>query len=252
MIRRLPLSPPPVHRETVGSFLGRLADANRLKPHTLPALLDVRTLPRHADPTTPWPSVAVTTLATLTGRTSTALANALPALAPPPPLAVPNARGRIRPACRSCMSARGILSTVIQHTADHEDVCLRHRRWLAAPEQFQLDHLLDVLSANRRHRGLARRGGPALATAHQEALAAVTAWFIAADHPDLLDRCTRRLEALPEDLHGHPGHPSSQRIKLVLYPEAVTLTAERLTPQRLRTHAGVEGPDVAPRSSAGT
>ena len=26
-----------------------------------------------------------------------------------------------------------------QHTGDHEDVCLRHHRWLAAPEQYLLD-----------------------------------------------------------------------------------------------------------------
>jgi hypothetical protein len=230
MIRRLPLSPPPVQHETVGSFLGRLADANRLKPHTLPTLLGVRTLPRHADPKDPWPPTAITALATLTGRSLTALAAALPALAPPPPDTI--ATGRIRPACRSCMSARGITSTVIQHTADHEDVCLRHRRWLNAPEQYLLDHLTDVLAANRRHRSLARRSGPALAAAHQDAQTAVTAWFTTAERPDLHDYWVRRLEALPEDPLGHPGHPSPQRIALAVYPEAVALTADRFASRR--------------------
>ena len=228
MIRRLPLSPPPVHRETVGSFLGRLADANRLRPHTLPALLEIRTLPRNADPQSPWPPAAVTVLAALTGRTPTALAAALPAIAPSSPDTMSVDHSRIRPACRSCMSARGILSTVIQRTADHEDVCLRHHRWLAAAEQYRLDQLPDVLIANRRHRRLARRLGPAQAAAHLNARAEVTTWFTTGDRPDLLDRWIRRLDTLPEDRLGHPRHPSPQRIALALYPEAVALTADYL------------------------
>ena len=228
MIRRLPLSPPPVRRETLGSFLGRLADANRLKPHTLPALLGVRALPRHGDPKDPWPPTAITALATLSGRTPAALAAALPALASPLPGMTPIDQSRIRPACRTCMSARGISSTVIQHTADHEDVCLRHHRWLDAPEQYPLDHLTDVLTANRRHRALARRSGQPLAAAHRNARTAVTAWFTTADHPDLLDRWIRRLDVLPEDPFGYPGHPSPPRIALVVYPEAVDLTADYL------------------------
>jgi hypothetical protein len=75
-----------------------------------------------------------------------------------------------------------------------------------------------VLAANRRHRVLARRPGQALAAAHREARTSVTAWFTAADHPELLDRWIRRLEALPEDPHSPPG---PQRIALAVYPEAV-------------------------------
>ena len=234
MIRQLPLSPAPVHHETVGSFLGRLADANRLKPHTLPTLLGISTLPRHTDPKNPWPPSAVTTLATLTGRAPAVLLTALPALALPSPGTTLVGPGRIRPACRSCMATHGIASTVIQHTADHEDVCLRHHRWLAAPEQYPLDHLPDVLAANRRHRALARQAGQALADAYQNARTAVTAWFTAADHPELLNRWISRLETLPEDPFGHPGHPSPQRIALALYPEAVALTADYLTSRRTR------------------
>lgn len=234
MIRQLPVSPPPIHRETVGSFLGRLADANRLKPHTLPTLLGIRTLPRHTDPKDLWPTETITALATLTGRTPTALADALPALAPASSGTESEwiGGGRIRPACRGCMSARGIASTVIQHTAEHEDVCLRHHRWLGAPEQYRLDHLTDVLAANRRHRALARRSGQALAAAHREARTAVTAWFTMADNPDLLDRWIRRLELLPEDSFGRPGHPSPPRIALVVYPEAVAMTANHLASHR--------------------
>jgi len=217
-----------VHRETVGSFLGRLADANRLKPHTLPALLGISTLPRHTDPKTPWPQAAVTILATLTGRPATALTAALPALAQPPPGTRSAGPGRIRPACRSCMAVRGILSTVIQHTSDHQDICLRHHRWLAAPEQYLLSHLPEVLTANRRHRRLIRRAGSTAADKHQQARTAVGAWFAAADHPDLLESWIRRLEALPEEPFGHPDHPSPQRIALAVYPETVALTAEYL------------------------
>jgi hypothetical protein len=85
-----------------------------------------------------------------------------------------------------------------------------------------------VLSANRRHRALARRSPPALAAAHRAARTAVTAWIATADHPDLHDRWIRRLETLPEDPFGHPGHPDPQRIALVTYPEAVALAADNL------------------------
>jgi hypothetical protein len=88
-----------------------------------------------------------------------------------------------------------------------------------------------VRTANRRHRALARHCGQALAAAHREARTAVTAWFTTADNPDLLDRWIRRLEALPEDPFGHPGHPDPQRIALVIYPEAVALTADYLAPR---------------------
>jgi len=105
---------------------------------------------------------------------------------------------------------------------------------LAAPGEYLLDHLPDVLSANRRHRFLARQAGPALVDAHRDARTVVTAWFTAADQPELLDRWIRRLEALPEDPFGHPGHPSPQRIALALYPEAVALTADYLTSRRTK------------------
>lgn len=126
------------------------------------------------------------------------------------------------------MTARGISNTVIQHTADHEDVCLRHHRWLGAPEQQPLDYLTDVSAANRRHRTLARRIGQAFAAAYREARTAVSTWFTTADNPDLLDRWIRRLELLPEDPFGNPGHPSLPRIALIVCPEAVTPTADYL------------------------
>lgn len=246
MIRQLPLSPPPVHRETVGSFLGRLADANRLRPRTLPTLLGISTLSRHADPKRPWPPGALAMLADLTGYTAETLRTALPALdASRASTRTPqDGASRIRPACCTCMDARGITSIVIQHTTDHEDICLRHRRWLAPPEQYSLDQLPDVLAANRRHRRLARRAGHPLAAVHRAARTAATEWFNAADHPELLERWIGRLGALPEDPLGHRDHLSAQRIALAIYPEAVTLTAiyaarhehnrNTWTPQRLR------------------
>lgn len=126
------------------------------------------------------------------------------------------------------MAAHGVTSTVIQHTADHQDVCRRHHRWLAAVQQYPLDHLPEVLTANRRHRDLARRADPRLAGAYRDARTAVTTWFTAGDRPDLHGRWIRRLDTLPEDPYSHPGHPDPQRIALAIYPEAVDLAADHL------------------------
>lgn len=123
------------------------------------------------------------------------------------------------------MSARGISSTVIQHNADREDICLRHHRWLAASEQYPLDRLPGALTANRRQRTLTRRAGATTAEAYRDGHTTVTAWFTAADHADLHCRWIHRLRVLPEDPLGQPGHPSPQRIALAVYPDAVALAA---------------------------
>lgn len=226
-MRPLPVRPAPVHRETTGSYLARLADANRLKPATLPTLLGVNPVARDGDPGQPWPSSAVSALADLTSRSATALLAALPALGPgpvPPHQQTPG-DSHLRPACRSCMTARGITGLVIQHTAPHEHVCLRHHRWLAAAQQYNLDQLPDVLTANRRHRRLARRATTTITTAHLTAQATTNAWFTTTADPDLHERWTRRLETLADEPFGHPHHPSTQRVELAVYPETVILTA---------------------------
>jgi len=157
----LPIALPPVHHETLGSYLARLADANRLKPSTLPALLsEARHLQRDGDHTRHWHPHAIDDLAALTGRPATTLLHALPALRehPNPPQAITETtEHRIRPACRDCMAARGIHGLVIQRAAHHDHVCLRHRRWLPAGDQYRLDALPEVMRANIRHRRLARR-----------------------------------------------------------------------------------------------
>lgn len=224
--RQLPIALPPVHHETLGSYLGRLADANRLKPSLLPGILgDPRPMQRDTDFIRPWQPGAIDDLATLTGRTPAALRRALPALRMPP-AAAKNAAPRIRPACRACMAARNIRGLVIQHAANHECVCLHHRRWLAAPDQHRLDTLPEVLRANIRHRRLTRRADTLIDghRAHLDAQHRVRAWFADATHTNLNERWAHRLHLLGEDPFGNPHYPSQERVDLAAYPEAVILS----------------------------
>jgi hypothetical protein len=221
--RLLPIALPPVHRETLGSYLGRLADANRLKPSTLPELLgQPRTAPRDADYPQSWSPTASNILATLTGRPVQTLIHALPALRNPSTTGFATLPQPVRPACRTCMAARGIHGLVIQHAARHECVCLRHRRWLATADQHRLDTLPEILTANIRHQRIMRRSGSP--TSENPAHDTVRTWFTEATHRQLHERWTHRLHLLGEDPYGNPHYPSQERIDLATYPEAVTLT----------------------------
>jgi hypothetical protein len=81
-LRALPIALPPVHHETLGFYLNRLADANRLKPATLAALLGpTRRWRRDEDDADGWTLETIDRLAILTGRPTGSLIHALPALA---------------------------------------------------------------------------------------------------------------------------------------------------------------------------
>jgi len=223
MRRLLPLRPAPVHRETLGSYLARLAEANRLKPFTLPTVLGISPLRRDADPALPWPPDAVNTLAQLVGRAPAMLLHTFPALNEG---LQPRAIHHIRPACSACANARGITSLVTLRLAEHELVCRRHRRWLADTRQHRLDDLPEILEANRAHRGLARRHPPTvLDGAFREAAAETRSWFSADARPEHAQRWAHRLDALEHDPFATSRRPSPERVALVLYPEAVDLAA---------------------------
>jgi hypothetical protein len=229
-LRALPIALPPVHQETIGSYLNRLADANRLKPATLTALLGpIRRWRRDEDDTRGWTPLTTARLAILTGRPTSVLTHALPALAgmhDGPTLGLDTTT---RAGCRRCMTRRGILGLVICRASSYESVCLRHRCWLAGADQHRLDQYPDILHANLRHRRLARRAGPHAQPAYQQALIQITDWFHTGP-PGLRQRWTRRLGHLGDDPYLDPFHPSRERIELVCYPETVTLTGVLCSP----------------------
>jgi hypothetical protein len=229
-LRALPIALPPVHQETIGSYLNRLADANRLKPLTLAALLGLtRRWRRDADDTDGWTPQTIDRLVILTGRPTKSLIHALPALGDMRHGATPDTPAPARAGCRRCMTRHGIHSLVICRAPSYESVCLRHRCWLGGPDQHRLDRHPDILHANLRHRQLARRTGPDTQPAYQQALIQITDWFHTGP-PDLRQRWTQRLDQLGDDPYLDPFHPSRKRIEFVCYPETVTLTGVLCSP----------------------
>ena len=225
-LRVLPISPPPMSRETIGSYLHRLADANHVTSTAIAQLLGINRRYRRADDDpTGWTPHTITELATLTGRSGIALAQALPALRP---LAEPDvgASAATTPcvACRHCAASKGIHGLVIQRAASHEHICLRHRRWLHGPEQHTLHALPELCTANRRHRRLRRRHDDAtLNAALTHAQNLIRDWLEADDQPSLQQHWTQRLNQLRYDDTADPYRPSQFRIELATYPEAVLL-----------------------------
>jgi hypothetical protein len=158
----LPVPGSPVNGETLASFLGRLAAANRT---SLDALLDI--LPSwfrikirwHDDrwqheQLTAWADDAAACLAVVSGSATAGIKNALPAFG--------GKRGqpvRAVTACRLCTAALRIQQPVPVHLPAHHQVCLRHGIWLSGPgtPQFSVRGCPDILDAERRARRLLRR-----------------------------------------------------------------------------------------------
>jgi hypothetical protein len=234
-LRTLPIALPPVHQETIGSYLNRLADANRLKLSTLAALLGLsRRWRRDHDEAGEWTDQTIARLGTLTGRTSASLIRALPALRDQVTPDRQPSTTTVGTSCRRCVARLGIRGLVIRRVSSHERVCPRHQRWLGGPHQHSLHHLPEMVHANQRHRRLARHAGPEVHEVYQHALDQTNDWFHTG-HPELRRRWTQRLDRLGDDPYLDPYHPSRDRIEFASYPETVVLTSVVTSPHwRLR------------------
>ncbi|MCX4760473.1 TniQ family protein [Streptomyces sp. NBC_01275] len=164
--RPLPLTPPPVHHETIGSHLNRLADANHLTIGYLSHLLGPSRQHRRVDNRVGyWTPDALRRLATLTGRNPSSLVHAMPPLGSiSDPLRHHRSateeviEPRRRPACRLRMARWHVHGLVVRSTPHHEGVCHRHSRRLLGTEQHDLTLLPEVLPANLQHHRIVRRG----------------------------------------------------------------------------------------------
>ena len=117
--------------ETLASFLGRLAAANRTTPEALLDILppwfrvkarwhDDRWQPDHRS--SPWADDAAARLAVISGSTTAAIKNALPAFGGSGGQPV-----RAVTACHLCTAARRISRPVPVHLPAHHQVCLTRR-----------------------------------------------------------------------------------------------------------------------------
>jgi TniQ len=248
--RTLPVPLPPLHRELLGSYLHRLADANHVTVRDLSREIGPsRYHQRDSDDPAGWTPSAVTRLAVLAGTTAFALLPALPVLqalasaGQGPPLPPWHAH-----ACLLCAARHGASGLAIIRVFPHERICGRHSRWHGGGPQRPLRDLLpEIPHANALHRRLARRQGTAATTGHFLQAQAQTRQWLGGDGPaDLKSSWERRLGLLGEDPYGDPHRPSPDRIELVTYPEAVTMTRLALARPGVRTGsaAGYAAPDV--------
>jgi hypothetical protein len=158
----LPVPAAPIAGESLASFTGRLAAANRTTPEALLDILppwfrikarwhDDRWQPRHL---LTGAEDAAARLALISGTTAPAIKNALPAFG-----TRDGQPARAAAACRRCTAARHIREPVPVHLPAHHQVCTRHNVWLSEPgtPQFSVSECPDILHAERRARGLVRR-----------------------------------------------------------------------------------------------
>jgi hypothetical protein len=120
-----------IARETIGSFLTRLAFANSLRiPHLL-ALAAITTGQRSFTPATDdtrgWPESTPGRIAALAGRPLAELAAAIPLLATMTPADTAPLR-----ACGHCTAAKNVTGMVITRARARDYLCLRHQQWLRA------------------------------------------------------------------------------------------------------------------------
>jgi hypothetical protein len=160
----LPISLAPFGQETLGSYLCRLAIANKRPVRTLGLLLGP--VPRNFSPIDDdadwWSPEAPDRLADLTGRTTTQLARAIPAIVEAlTPAAARRAPYLLNRLCRLCAARRGAGATlVITRTPIHQHLCIRHRRWTRASSDIAVDNLPDLFRQQRRLQRLVREHDP--------------------------------------------------------------------------------------------
>jgi hypothetical protein len=213
-LRRLPVSARPVARETIGSFLTRLALANSLRiPHIL-ALTAISSSQRYFTPATDdtrgWSESTPERIAALAGRALPELASAIPLLATRTPAA-----GPLMHACRRCAAAKNITGMVIIRARPGDYLCTRHEQWLRGIHRPSLAALPEIAESQRRHdRRTVNVPGQDITRIHCQARDITGQWLEAGWHPALTERwqhrhrrlaaAVPRLETVLADVITHP------------------------------------------------
>jgi hypothetical protein len=237
--RRLPVTLPPIHHETIGSYLHRLAVANNRPARKLASLLGP--LPSDftpaSDTTAGWTRDAPQHLASLAGRPLDRLAKALPGLASFLDPSSPRPSTVIGRPCRCCTARRGATTLVITYIPAHQHLCRRHQRWTRAPHDIPLTSLPDVVAAQRRLARLARRHDAQVLTGALDLAQAIVCDWSTTQQPDLLQqRWKDRLVHVEVHHAGQTASPQD-RHRLVSFPETVVLADLLLGPPHPATNA---------------
>jgi hypothetical protein len=225
-LRPLPVPVRPAGRETIGSFITRLAHANCLRiPHllALTAISGTRDFTPATDDTRGWSQPTPGRIATLAGRPLPDLAAAIPLLATMTPATSPPLR-----ACGRCTAAKNITGMVIIRARPGDYLCTRHQQWLRGPRRPGLAALPEVTAAQRRHdrhtRDLPDAG---IARTHQLASDVTAQWLESRWHPALTDRWHKRNRRLTAAIPG----PEMLHADVITHPEMLAVARLLITAQ---------------------
>jgi len=239
--RRLTITAPSAHHETVASYLARLAALNSLDGDELWLRISA------PDPTPSRRTVDIRQLAALTGRPAGHLAGALLELRDPPP-AWPAFRHNPQVGCPRC-DARHPGGPVYRLLPHHRYACTRHHRWIGPPDVNRpgpdTSAFPAITTAQRRHLALVRRHGWAAA------YDAVLTGFMICGHlwdkrPDDDEPPVRRLMRIKWDVHALTLIPegaertafTASLLFAAIYPDAVAIAAILASPHWRKLAAG--------------
>jgi hypothetical protein len=218
-LRRLPVPVRPVARETIGSFLTRLAHANSLRiPHML-SLTAISSSLRYFSPATDdtrgWSESTPERIAALAGRALPELAAAIPLLATRTPAAT-----ALMHACRHCAAAKNITGMVIIRARPGDYLCTRHQQWLRGLRRPSLAALPELADSQRRHDRRTRNVPDAeIARVHQQAREITAQWLEAGWHPVLTSGWHERNHRLAAAIPG----PEILHADVVTHPEMLAV-----------------------------
>jgi hypothetical protein len=239
-LRRLPVPARLIGRETIGSFLTRLAFANSLRvPHLLALAAittDRRCFTPATDDTRGWSDSTPDRISALAGRPLPELAAAIPLLATMTPADTAPLR-----ACAHCTAAKNVTTMVIIRARPRDYLCLRHQRWLRGIHRPSLAALPEVTDSQRRHD---RRTGNApdedIARAHRQARDITGQWLASGWHPALTERWYDRHRRLSAALPG----PETVLADVITHPEMLAVARLLIASQR---PPGIRPEEIAAR-----
>ncbi len=228
--RALPRTCRPAQDETTGSYLMRLAAANRIAGADLIGYLTAGTSQSIAE-------VSLTALAIASGHPLLALAYALPELRTQHPghqamtlhgRTLPARPNTVRPACRRCAAAHGSAERIDIWYRHEQNICLSHWLWTGPGanhprDQPDLAACPDIVHAQVRHLRLIRRYGRG--AVHWACNAARLIWEALTYRGRGMPHVVRDIP-LPKGF-GHqdwPTRPQDPVHAAASYPEVVTLT----------------------------
>lgn len=247
-LRRLPVPVRLIARETIGSFLTRLAFASSLRvPHLLALAAittDQRSFTPATDDTCGWSDSTPGQIAALAGLLLPELAAAIPLLATMTPADTTPLR-----ACGRCTAAKNVTGMVILRARARDYLCARHQQWLRGIRRPSLAALPEITDSQRRHdRRTATVPDQDIARAHRQAQDITRQWLEGGWHPALTERWHDRHRRLAATIPG----PGAVLADVITHPEMLAVArllilcqrAPGAQPREIAARLGIPCPSI--------